>query len=312
MEAKLNFSYGVFERPPKDDDLIYYYCSMETFFSIITSKTIWLRNLLEMNDPSELLLHKVNIVDHIINRYKNNLFEFKYIDKENKEALIAYLSSTFFQFTSGINGINNNFFFALCMSSEEDSLGQWRAYADNGKGVCLGFNKHTIKNYIKDKSNLQLQEIEYFDDIDAIIDKICYSMLDEIKEIYRSKDEKQLKEYPYNILSHCMQNWSKYKTCDYSMEKETRLVYKKHTDKMCMNIDAIDIDSDFLSDLEFSILKGQIDLHAQININNLGLSTITLGPLNNTSKCALNMFLAKNSIYVSRDKIYKSLIPYRD
>ena len=311
MKAKLEFTYGVFEQPQKDENLLYYYCSMETFTSIIKSKSIWLRNLLTMNDPSELLLHKVNIAEQIFIRYKQNPFEFKYANKENEDAMHAYLWATHFVFTSGFNNINNNLFFAICMSSEENSLAQWRMYADNGKGVCLGFDKRKILDYIKDNADYQLQEIEYYENIKSVVDKVCSIILEKIKKIYNSNDEEQLKQFMGDISSYCMPEWSKYKTSDYSGEKETRLVYKKHTEKMYMNIDASDIDSDFLSDLDWSIARGQLDLHTKISISDLGLSTITLGPLNNTSKGLLNILLAKENVKVPHNKLYKSTIPYR-
>lgn len=311
MQAKLEFAYGVLEQPEKDENLLYYYCSMETFASIIKSKSIWMRNLLSMNDPSELFLCKIDITKQIIRCYKENPFEFKFAGEENENAMCAYLHAPHFLFASGFNSINNNLFYAVCMSSEEDSLSQWRMYADNGKGVCLGFDKRKILDFIKNNADYQLQEIEYYENIQSVVDKVCSIILEKIKELYDSKDEEQLNHFVNNIFSYTMPEWSKYKTSDYAGEKETRLVYKKHTKKMYMNIDASDIDREFLSDLDWSLSGGQLDLHTKIGIDDLGLSTITLGPLNNTPKGLLNILLAKENITIPHNKLYKSTIPYR-
>lgn len=312
IKAQLKFAYGVYKQPEKNENLLYYYCSMNTFTSIIKSKTIWLRNLLSMNDPNELFLCNVNIAQQLFLRYKKRPFEFTYAGKQNEEAMQIYLQPASFIFSSGSNGINSNLFFAVCMSEKEDSLSQWRMYADNGKGVCLGFDKSKIISYTKNNpDDYQLQKIEYYENIESVIDKVCEIIFEKIREIYNTKNEGQLLKFISDVYTYTMPEWSKYKTIDYSDEKETRLVYKKHAQSVFMNIDASKIEHEFLLDLDWALLNDNLDLHTQLNISDLGLSTITLGPLNNTSKGILNILLAKEVVEINHDKIFKSIIPYR-
>ena len=36
-------------------------------------------------------------------------------------------------------------FFVCCFSKAEEDLGQWRAYADNGRGYSIGFDAHMLE-----------------------------------------------------------------------------------------------------------------------------------------------------------------------
>lgn len=305
------FEYGRFEQPPKDENLLYYYCSMDTFASIIKSKSVWLRSLSEMNDPSELILHNVNFAQQIFLHYQKAPFNIKYIDSENEEAMKVLLYPAHCFFSWGANAIHNNLFFAMCMSSQENSLSQWRMYADNGKGVCLGFDKCKIQEYIKDTPDYQLQQIEYFQDVNVVIDEICANALAQIKALHDANDQSGLKDFMNTMLQQCMPEWSKYKVYDYAEEHEIRLVYNKSTKSVPANADNTSIEGEFLSDINWTVRNGKIDLHTELNINDLGLKTITLGPANNNSKGILNIMLAKEGIDIPNSNLYKSAIPYR-
>lgn len=284
---------------------------MDTFSSIIRSKKLWLRNLLAMNDPSELVLHRINIVEEVYKYYRKEPFDFVYGGSENEEALEAYLFPEYTLFNLGMKQTYNNLFFAICMSSEEDSLSQWRMYADNGRGVCIGFDKRKILEYIKDKADYQLQQIEYYQDINDVICQIASDVLTRIKELYVNNSKEELERFRKNITCYCMPEWSKYKIDNYSEENETRLVCRKSTKTIPANANATDIESLFLSDIQWSIRNGELDLHTEVDLLDLGLSTITLGPINNTSKDLLNIILAKEGISIPNTKISKSTIPFR-
>ena len=49
--------------------------------------------------------------------------------------------------------------YCFCMSELPDSLGQWRAYADDGRGVAIGFSREFLHAAEKKyrKSGLQLK-----------------------------------------------------------------------------------------------------------------------------------------------------------
>lgn len=57
--------------------------------------------------------------------------------------------------------------FAFCLSEEADLLSQWRGYADDGRGVCIGFKKEALELYLKTKvenNSITLNKVLYSDD----------------------------------------------------------------------------------------------------------------------------------------------------
>ena len=55
-------------------------------------------------------------------------------------------------FRKSISDDNKRYrFYCICFSSERDKLSQWRGYADDGKGVCIGFDRKRLERYRKDK-----------------------------------------------------------------------------------------------------------------------------------------------------------------
>lgn len=101
--------------------ILYHYCSVESFFKIINSKTIRLNSLYLMSD----YLENQWIYNHISD--VNNHF---HIDDSNLfiKGIWRYLNEVLF------------IPFIACFSSSGDVLSQWRAYSDNASGISIGFN----------------------------------------------------------------------------------------------------------------------------------------------------------------------------
>ena len=98
--------------------ILYHYCSVESFFHIITTKTLRLYDLSHTNDSLELKWGR----DKIFSMFKT-IF--------NKD--ISNNGRFLYQ-------INNQGAYAICFSEEGDLLSQWRGYADDGRGVAIGFD----------------------------------------------------------------------------------------------------------------------------------------------------------------------------
>ena len=105
------------------NQLIYHYCSKEIFNKIIQSKEIWLSDISKMNDENE---------------YKAGYQIIKDILKEKslKQNIVTEMSD---------DNLNKSFQVLIgCFSRNDDMLSQWKAYADDGQGLSIGFNKETI------------------------------------------------------------------------------------------------------------------------------------------------------------------------
>jgi Protein of unknown function (DUF2971) len=116
--------------PPR---IIYHYTDSRGLGGILESGRIRLTDIFGLNDPTELqhgLSPAIKLVDAA---RRNDRFEIKQFS-ENLAAML-YL---------GIKEVAH--FFVCSFSEAGDDLGQWRAYADNGRGFALGFDAHTLEH----------------------------------------------------------------------------------------------------------------------------------------------------------------------
>lgn len=111
---------------PGTPDILYHYCSNATFLSIVESDSIRLSDLSLSNDSQE-------------GRWVRKVFE-RYcrahgVSDDHIDAALRDLDLTI-EFIGAAG---------FCMSGRDDTLSQWRAYADDGFGVAIGFSaKHFV------------------------------------------------------------------------------------------------------------------------------------------------------------------------
>jgi len=112
------------QKPPK---IGYHYTNDVGLKGILETGQLWLTDIFNLNDPSELshgFSHAVNILN---DRTANGPPESKQFARE---------FSNFHQ-----RGMQEAAHFFVCSFSKDGAdLGQWRAYADNGRGYALGFD----------------------------------------------------------------------------------------------------------------------------------------------------------------------------
>lgn len=122
--------------PQNIPDVLYHYCSTNTFYNIIKSRSIWLSDISKSNDSMELkwirgqfrlFLYKTWIDYAKINNHLLSIEDYKKFDEI--DVLSEMLSKS---------EITKNWVF--CLSELSDDLGQWRGYADDGKGISIGFS----------------------------------------------------------------------------------------------------------------------------------------------------------------------------
>ena len=114
----------------KVPEIIYHYCSLVTMKSILESKTLRLSDITKSNDiteikyclegaiPEALRFAYPGVTEELINNVM------KAIQKDDGEMSWTY--------------------YAICFSKESDQLSQWRAYADDGRGVSIGFDNNLL------------------------------------------------------------------------------------------------------------------------------------------------------------------------
>lgn len=107
--------------------MIYHYCAAPVFESIISTKQVWLTDITKLNDRTE---------------YQSG---FELIREVLKTKGLEDQP-----FLRGIDTGNLNTTFRIlvgCFSREGDVGSQWASYADNTRGLSVGFDEHALDQY---------------------------------------------------------------------------------------------------------------------------------------------------------------------
>ena len=110
-----------------EDKIIYNYCSAETFLKIIESKKLLLTSTKTMNDALEMEWFKGLFINILNNKLSEG------VSKDIVDSI----------YTNVI--INMSPRYISCFSESGDMLSQWRAYADDGRGIAIGFSIDNMK-----------------------------------------------------------------------------------------------------------------------------------------------------------------------
>jgi hypothetical protein len=118
-------------RPPS---MIYHYTNDAGLGGIIESGKLWFSDIFGLNDPSELRHGLKVAIDVLKSR----------ITDPRPEVAIFARELGRFDVDGGIEAAGH--FFICCFSGDGDDLGQWRAYADDGRGYALGFETVALED----------------------------------------------------------------------------------------------------------------------------------------------------------------------
>ena len=111
------------------DQILYHYCGLDAFLSIIKNSTLWLSDIRKSNDYLECVYCR----DKINEKIRGFL-------EDDKEALEAW------DFGYNINSdlSMDMISYVACFSENKDQLSQWRGYADNGASIAVGFSRESF------------------------------------------------------------------------------------------------------------------------------------------------------------------------
>lgn len=128
-------------------DSLYHYCKAETFVSMISSRAIWLSSLSLSNDTMEGRLVKATIM--------------RFAERDGLEARARERLQESLAFTErAFDGLG------FCLSEDGDLLSQWRGYADDARGVSVGFSRAYLECLADstrggEKSGFAIYKVEY-------------------------------------------------------------------------------------------------------------------------------------------------------
>lgn len=275
----------------KDNELLYHYTDLNGVLGIVKSSEIWLGHMLYLNDEAE---------------YKYGLDKFKKELMVQQEMCTDDILRAFLKTLDSLDSyMLKQQAFVFSLTEEKDLLSQWRGYADNGKGVCIGFDKKSIGN----GNNVKLEKCVY-DEVEQ--GKRVKELFKETINIFlKTKEESHYfsRSYLPEILKRHAKAFDD--AADYLIdelqneclilkhpsfveEKEWRLIIKK-SEKM-----------DFL--VKDSFLK-PIEKH-KINIEKT-IRTIIVGPAERSDLAQMSMDMFMKNRGYNWIKIEKSTIPFR-
>lgn len=160
------------------DDTLYHYTDGRGLKGILESETIWFTDYRHMNDPSELQ-HGIAMAKDVAR-----------IVASGADGRLRLFLETLSDMFSARNFSANLEFLIASFSRERDDLGQWRAYADNGRGYAIGFAPHLFA--VEDKQDRKPNENVVVGPVRYHINEVCERhkvAIDRAAEIFLSTVE---------------------------------------------------------------------------------------------------------------------------
>lgn len=189
-------------------DIVYHYCTLQGFLGIIQNASLWVSDISKSNDGLECIYGRNQIRDRIEQEIKSDA-----------EAMYAWKTGY---------GMNDDLFdsmltYVACFSEKEDCLSQWRGYADDGKGMAIGFNKKILEQLFQFKRhNLKFAK--------AIYDKNKQERYIEklVKENLRKMEVKGVQHVGLELNTNYKIEFSLCKHPSFVEEEEWRLVFTSY------------------------------------------------------------------------------------
>lgn len=131
--------------PDTGSGIVYHYCSLEAFKSIIENKCLWLCDVEKSNDSAERQYFH-HILMHTVNECLTKRSYARELKKVSKYALqclhaFQFAMENITEFDSSSLPLR---IFSASFSFHGDQLSQWRGYADDGLGISIGFNNSIL------------------------------------------------------------------------------------------------------------------------------------------------------------------------
>lgn len=188
-------------------DIIWHYTSMEAMLQIIRNRSLFFSRAAYLNDSREIAW-----VEHVL---KNRSSDDTGLDAEKVQYLLGCVLS--------IEVAIRTSPFMASFSMQPDQLSQWRAYADDGKGIAIGFDKDRLLNnldelYTNKGLTILHQRVEYLatDAPSTVIYEAFQRICNETRKRYNSAND----DWPINIDANYF-----IKNAAFQEEEEYRICY---------------------------------------------------------------------------------------
>ncbi len=276
--------------------IVYHYCSMETFQKIIENRTLRFSDITKSNDSQEIIWIVNFIVSALTKEYEKQSEEFKGkcpLEKVIKRQTTLFVNRYWGEYSPYT-------YFVSCFSDEKNSLNMWERYADNGKGVAIGFNDLYLENLVGTSDCFQYGTVDYVDISNtSILSKETAQLFEKLNEVVNKGENINYNnpiydKYVKNIFlkavfcKHpCFEDEKEKRACvhwNLNFSNPTSLTYKG------LKI----AEAELGKDLKNGKIKLYIDMHFYPEKFSKALSTIIIGP-----KCEWNIKDVRTFLHLS-------------
>lgn len=276
------------------DNLIYHYCSSETFLSLIKNNELWLAEVTKTNDSTEGQFY----IDFVKRYVKDKFGKASWFPKEEELDF-----KEFYEFSKRI--------WVCCFSEDGNFLSQWRGYADDGKGFSVGFDKTVLDKFTGSFKNEKLIKHEWSRPLS--LKKILYTEKERIDglqsilmwlKMTKKKDSVFFYEFKQfmTIMAFMFKNES------FKEECERRII-------CCMEKEEYNGIENFLHESHFKTRKLHfrqtskgIVHYLKMKIPENAIKKVMLGPKNFSDIDDIELLLSENGFVDI--KVEKTIIPY--
>jgi hypothetical protein len=266
-------------------NIIYHYCNVESFSAIIQNKILWLSSVYNLNDYKEIHWIKDKLSHKLKNSInKNNFLLYKAFEElYSKQLPNVYIGS---------------------FSKGSDLLSQWRAYANDGFGVAIGFDEE----YFKNNKLIRTSEVLYDEKEQEYTIDFLLKPLDNL-DTKTDTNSEHFKEVCTNIIVEINNLSARSKNELFKEEQEVRLIHNP------IIIDDTEnqkfIFKNNISQMKFRAVCGNLIPYFELDIDINSKSSnsiveIIKGPKNKFIDEELKIFLSQNGFYNVNIKSSKS------
>ena len=283
-------------------DILYHYCSLDTFYNIMKNHSIWLSDVTKSNDSNELVWATRECKLAVMNAF------LEYV--ERLKASGNFLNAKFREFNKITDSIESLDLsktlkaWVFCLSEKGDNLGQWRGYADDGKGLSIGFYSKIFEH----ESNQENQSLDFLQDkLYQFCDKIEYGGFDikqlldsaELDVLTSSCEYDELEKSFKKLITYSIILAPLYKNPAFEEEAEWRFGYETHVESL-MNGMVPSQEELYFKETKFDVVdysftqkNNTLVSHIELKIKDMksAIASVTIGPKSNLTELDVKLFL---------------------
>ena len=277
-------------------DVLYHYCSLSTFYSIVQNQSIWLSDITKSNDSKELLWAIEKFISFFENEIRWNTFDNAIEWKDIQDTLQLIKKAKQYKYQEFLKS------WVFCLSEKKDNLGQWRGYADDGQGICIGFKFKflcQIKKYLEEQyvnAHSFFQKVQYGlpdDQLKQVEQDICRSNLIEAKNL----DAFCCAKFKSSLIK-LLRKTVLYKSKAFEEEREWRIVFDSSIYEISSNFLGFPNNNYFATKFGWAPRNNTLVSHIELIINDMkrAIDSVTIGPKSNLTEMDVKLFLASRGL----------------